>query len=166
MSPLAQTGLDGGGGGSTGGVGGGRAVSPGCSQERPQSQLSWGLPKAPLHAAGRMVESLRWHSWVRFEPKMGTLLAPWRGSRPGVFALAELSAIRVVSPPACTASHWAGLSQDWCAITVRAHFYVFLGAPAPWRMADGMSPWTPCVAAKREKFALPSFFWRKWFIRE
>ena len=35
---------------------------------------------------------LRWHSWVRFEPKMGTLLAPWRGSRPVFFALAELSA--------------------------------------------------------------------------
>ena len=32
------------------------------------------------------------YSWVRFEPKMGTLLAPWRGSRPGFFALAELPA--------------------------------------------------------------------------
>ena len=35
---------------------------------------------------------LRLYSWVRFEPKMGTLLAPLRGFRPGFFALAELSA--------------------------------------------------------------------------
>lgn len=34
----------------------------------------------------------RLYSWVRFEPKMGTLLAPLRGFRPGFFALAELSA--------------------------------------------------------------------------
>jgi hypothetical protein len=37
-------------------------------------------------------EGLRLYSWARFEPTMGTLLAPWRGSRPGFFALCELSA--------------------------------------------------------------------------
>ena len=40
----------------------------------------------------RLLQYLRWYTWVRFEPKMGTLLAPWRGSRPVFFALAELSA--------------------------------------------------------------------------
>ena len=36
--------------------------------------------------------ALRLYSRVWFEPNMGTPLAPWRGSRPGLFALAELCA--------------------------------------------------------------------------
>jgi hypothetical protein len=45
--------------------------------------------KFPLR---RWATALRLYSRVWFEPNMGTPLAPWRGSRPGLFALAELCA--------------------------------------------------------------------------